>query len=223
MARRCAYRVPTRCTTRTSRERSRPSEPTSEAYRTCRRAVGTACTATTIRITRCGPRCSPRSTSWTEPITTSGASIPRPSISRRASSSKRSSSSAPPTPHPSHCGSKTSTGERSFLLVRDHVVPTPSRSKLPPKWLLIPAWVGLFAIALAVRLPFVLRVGPNEGGGDEWYAAWRSWCVVFERGNPGSFLHPALFYEAGAALFSGLYLVGRCSGALHSSVDALGA
>ena len=101
-------------------------------------------------------------------------------------------------------------------------MPTPSRSKLPPKWLLIPAWVGLFAIALAVRLPFVLRVGPNEGGGDEWYAAWRSWCVLFERGNPGSFLHPALFYEAGAALFSGLYLVGRCSGALHSSVDLLG-
>ena len=47
------------------------------------------------------------------------------------------------------------------------------------------AWLGLLAIALAVRLPFVLRVGPNEGGGDEWYAAWRSWCVLFERDLDG--------------------------------------
>jgi hypothetical protein len=82
-------------------------------------------------------------------------------------------------------------------------------------------WVGLLAVALAMRSPFVLRVGPNEGGGDEWYAAWRAWCVVFERGNPGNFLRPALFYEAGAALFSGLYVVGRVSGAFHSTVDLL--
>lgn len=76
-------------------------------------------------------------------------------------------------------------------------------------------WLGLLAIALAVRLPFVLRVGPNEGGGDEWYAAWRSWCVLFERGNPGNFLHPALFYEAGAALFGALSL------GFHSTADVL--
>ncbi len=82
-------------------------------------------------------------------------------------------------------------------------------------------WVGLVVVALIVRLPFVLHVGPNEGGGDEWYTAWRSWSVLFERGNPGNFLHPALFYEAGAALFSGLYLVGRLSGAFHSPVDLL--
>jgi hypothetical protein len=100
-------------------------------------------------------------------------------------------------------------------------VATPSQSNSPSKWLLPAAWVGLLAIALAVRLPFVLRVGPNEGGGDEWYAAWRSWCVLFERGNPGSFLHPALFYEAGAALFSGLYLIGKQSGAFHSTADLL--
>jgi hypothetical protein len=74
---------------------------------------------------------------------------------------------------------------------------------------------------LAVRLPFVLRVGPNEGGGDEWYTAWRSWSVLFERGNPGNFLHPALFYDAGAALFSGLYLVGKQSGAFRSTADLL--
>src|SRR2546427_7164312 len=83
------------------------------------------------------------------------------------------------------------------------------------------AWAGVLAVALAVRLPLALRVGPNEGGGDEWYAAWRSWCVLFERGNPGNFLHPALFYEAGAGLFSGLYLVGKQSGAFHSTVDLL--
>jgi hypothetical protein len=82
-------------------------------------------------------------------------------------------------------------------------------------------WVGLVVIALIVRLPFVLHVGPNEGGGDEWYTAWRSWSVLFEGGNPGNFLHPALFYEAGAALFSGLYLVGKQSGAFHSPVDLL--
>jgi hypothetical protein len=82
-------------------------------------------------------------------------------------------------------------------------------------------WVGLVVIALIVRLPFVLRVGPNEGGGDEWYTAWRSWSVLFEGGNPGNFYHPALFYEAGAALFSGLYLVGRLLGAFHSPVDLL--
>src|SRR3989449_6479306 len=109
----------------------------------------------------------------------------------------------------------------SALLIRDDAVPTPSQSKAPSKWLLPAAWVGLLAISLAVRLPFVLRVGQNEGGGDEWYAAWRSWCVLFERGNPGNFLHPALFYEAGAALFSGLYLVGKLSGAFHSTADLL--
>ena len=82
-------------------------------------------------------------------------------------------------------------------------------------WLLPAAWLGLLALALAVRLPFVLRVGPNEGGGDEWYAAWRSWCVLFERGDPGNFLHPALFYEAGAALFGALSLT------FHSTADVL--
>ena len=80
-------------------------------------------------------------------------------------------------------------------------------------------WVVLLAIALAVRLPFVLHVGPNEGGGDEWYAAWRSWSVLVENGNPGSFLHPALFYDLGAAVFSGLYLVGRLAGGFHAPVD----
>ncbi len=82
-------------------------------------------------------------------------------------------------------------------------------------------WVGLLVVALMVRVPFVLQVGPNEGGGDEWYAAWRAWSVLFEGANPGAFFHPALFYEAGAALFSGLYLVGRLTGAFHSSVDLL--
>lgn len=67
----------------------------------------------------------------------------------------------------------------------------------------------------------MLRNGPNEGGADEWYAAWRSWSVLFEHGNPGSFLHPALFYDAGAALFAGMHLAGRLSGAFHSSVDLL--
>jgi hypothetical protein len=84
------------------------------------------------------------------------------------------------------------------------------------------AWILLLAAALAVRLPLVLRVGPTEGGADEWYAVWRAWCVLFERGNPGNFLRPALFYEAGAALFSALYLVGRVSGAFHSTVDLVG-
>ncbi len=83
------------------------------------------------------------------------------------------------------------------------------------------AWLALVAIGLAIRLPFVLRVGPSEGSGDEWYAAWRSWAVLFERGNPGNFLHPALFYEAGAAVFSGLYVVGRIAGTFHSTVDLL--
>lgn len=70
-------------------------------------------------------------------------------------------------------------------------------------------------------MPFVLRVGPNEGGGDEWYTAWRAWSVLFEGGNPGNFLHPALFFEAGAALFSALYVVGRSLGTFHSSIDLL--
>ena len=109
----------------------------------------------------------------------------------------------------------------SALSIRDRVLPMPPQSRSPSKWLLRAAWVGLLAIALAVRLPFVLRVGLNEGGGDEWYGAWRSWCVLFERGNPGNFLHPALFYEAGAALFSGLYLTGTQSGTFHSTIDLL--
>src|SRR6267142_1563717 len=107
------------------------------------------------------------------------------------------------------------------LLIRDDAVRTACLSKASSKWRLHAAWVGLLAVALAVRLPFVLRVGPNEGGADEWYAAWRAWCVLFERGNPGNFLRPALFYDAGAALFSALYLVGKQSGAFHSTVDLL--
>src|SRR5690349_12575511 len=82
-------------------------------------------------------------------------------------------------------------------------------------------WIALLVVALAVRLPFVLQVGPNEGGGDEWYAMWRSWSVLFEGGRPVSFLHPALFYDAGAALFSGLYLVGKLTGAWQAPVDLL--
>src|SRR5262249_9654271 len=81
------------------------------------------------------------------------------------------------------------------------------------RWWLPAAWIVLLAVALAVRLPLVLRVGPTEGGADEWYAVWHAWGVLFERGNPGNFLRPALFYDAGAALFSGLYVVGRQSGA----------
>jgi hypothetical protein len=100
-------------------------------------------------------------------------------------------------------------------------VPAAARSNVSSRWWLPAVWVGLVVIALLVRLPFVLHVGPNEGGGDEWYTAWRSWSVLFEGGNPGNFLHPALFYDAGAALFSGLYLVGKLSGAFHSPVDLL--
>lgn len=88
-------------------------------------------------------------------------------------------------------------------------------------WRLAAAWVGLAVVALLVRVPFVLRVGPNEGGGDEWYAAWRAWCVLFEGGNPGNFLRPALFYDAGAALFSVVYLVGKAAGTFAAPVDLL--
>ncbi len=95
--------------------------------------------------------------------------------------------------------------------------PTPAiaRSHAASRWQLLAVWLVLFAIASAVRLPFVLRVGPNEGGGDEWYTVWRSWSVLFEGGNPGNFYHPALFYEAGAALFAGRSLL------FPSSVDLL--
>lgn len=89
------------------------------------------------------------------------------------------------------------------------------------RWRLPAAWVALGVVALLVRVPFVLRVGPNEGGGDEWYAAWRAWCVLFEGGNPGNFLRPALFYDAGAALFSALYVVGKAAGTFHAPVDLL--
>ncbi|MCC6848771.1 MAG: glycosyltransferase family 39 protein [Deltaproteobacteria bacterium] len=89
------------------------------------------------------------------------------------------------------------------------------------RWRRCATWIGVLVVAAVVRVPFVLRVGPNEGGGDEWYAAWRSWSVLFERGNPGSFIHPALFYEAGAALFSACYLAGALSGAFHTPVDLL--
>ena len=93
--------------------------------------------------------------------------------------------------------------------------PPGGRSWLPA------VWVVLVVAALIVRLPFVLHVGPNEGGGDEWYTAWRAWAILFERGHPGAFFHPALFYEACAALYSALYLVGRLAGAFHSPVDLL--
>jgi hypothetical protein len=108
----------------------------------------------------------------------------------------------------------------SALHIRDDAERTASPSQPSSQWWSA-AWILLLAVALAVRLPFVLRVGPNEGGGDEWYTAWRTWCVLFEGGHPGNFLHPALFFEAGAALFSGLYLIGKLSGAFHSTVDLL--
>jgi hypothetical protein len=50
---------------------------------------------------------------------------------------------------------------------------------------------------------------------------WRSWSVLFEGGNPGNFYHPAIFYDAGATLFAGRYLLGMLSGAFHSPVDLL--
>ncbi len=99
-------------------------------------------------------------------------------------------------------------------------VPAAARSN-DLRWRLPAAWIGLVVVAMLVRVPFVLHVGPNEGGGDEWYTAWRSWSVLFERGNPGNFLHPALFYDAGAALFSGCYLAGKLAGAFHAPVDLL--
>jgi len=95
----------------------------------------------------------------------------------------------------------------------------PPRASSP--WRLAAVWAGLGVLALLVRVPFVLRVGTNEGGGDEWYVAWRAWCVLFEGGNPGNFLRPALFYDAGAALFSGLYLVGKAAGTFEAPVDLL--
>lgn len=103
--------------------------------------------------------------------------------------------------------------------------PAYAREVLPPRasspWRLAAVWAGLAVLALLVRVPFVLRVGTNEGGGDEWYAAWRAWCVLFEGGNPGNFLRPALFYDAGAALFAGLYLVGKAAGTFDAPVDLL--
>jgi hypothetical protein len=99
--------------------------------------------------------------------------------------------------------------------------PSSATARSSFSWRLLAVWLVLLAVALAVRLPFVLCVGPAEGGGDEWYTVWRAWSVLFEGGNPGNFYHPALFYDAGAALFSGRYLVGRMSGAFHSPVDLL--
>jgi hypothetical protein len=81
----------------------------------------------------------------------------------------------------------------------------------------------LFAVALAVRLPFILRVGPAEGGGDEWYSAWRSWAVLIEHGVPGNYLHPALYYDLGAALFGGLGIWGRLTGQYGDRTDLLAA
>jgi hypothetical protein len=109
----------------------------------------------------------------------------------------------------------------SAPLIRDDEVRSTSSSKAHSRWRLPAAWIGLLAVALAVRVPLVLRVGPTEGGADEWYAVWHSWRVLFEGGNPGHFLRPALFYEAGAAVFSALYLVGKQSGAFHSTLDLL--
>ncbi len=98
-------------------------------------------------------------------------------------------------------------GVRSALRIEDDVVRSADAPKASSQWRLPAAWVLLLAVALAVRLPLVLRVGPTEGGADEWYAAWRAWCVLFERGNPGNFARPALFYDAGAALFAARYRV----------------
>jgi hypothetical protein len=110
-------------------------------------------------------------------------------------------------------------GVLSALRIEDDAVRSADPPKVSSRWRLPAAWMLLLAVALAVRLPLVLRVGPTEGGADEWYAVWRAWCVLFERGNPGNFLRPALFYDAGAALFSALYLVGKQSGAFHSTID----
>jgi hypothetical protein len=104
----------------------------------------------------------------------------------------------------------------------DGTVQSADPRKASRRWWPPAVWLLLFAVALAVRLPLVLRVGPTEGGADEWYAVWHAWRVLFERGSPGNFLRPALFYDAGAALFSALYVVGKVSGAFHSTVDLLG-
>jgi hypothetical protein len=131
------------------------------------------------------------------------------------------------SPKPPRAGSHVGLLDAIAPRYASHVLPprrprpAVARSNASSGWRLAAVWIGLLVIALIVRLPFVLHVGTSEGGADEWYAAWRSWSVLFESGNPGSFLHPALFYDAGAALFSGLYLVGRQSGAFHSPVDLL--
>jgi hypothetical protein len=79
--------------------------------------------------------------------------------------------------------------------------------------------LGLFA--LQARAPFVWKVGPAEGGGDEWYSAWRSWAVLTEGARPGNYLHPALSYDLGAGLFAAIAAIGRLTGRYHDLTDTL--
>ncbi len=77
--------------------------------------------------------------------------------------------------------------------------------------------------ACVARLLVLRGTEPIEGGGDEWFSVWRSLQVLFERGNPGNFMHPALYYDAGAATYGALLANARVAGVYRDATDLLSA
>src|SRR5690606_36635277 len=80
--------------------------------------------------------------------------------------------------------------------------------------LLLVAVIGAGAAARVHRVPSYV---PDSG--DEWGNTLAPLNILVDRGNPGTFFHPALAYEATALAYAGAYGIARATGRLTADAS----
>lgn len=79
------------------------------------------------------------------------------------------------------------------------------------------ALLAVILAGLAARLVALPTYVPDSG--DEWGNTLTPLRILYEGGNPGSFLHPSLYYYVTAAAYAAVYGVARALGLIDSSLS----
>ncbi len=77
--------------------------------------------------------------------------------------------------------------------------------------------VAVILAGAAARLHRLPTYVPDSG--DEWGNTLAPLNILVDRGDPGTFFHPALYYEVTALAYAGAYGVARASGALDATAS----
>ena len=79
------------------------------------------------------------------------------------------------------------------------------------------ALLAVIIAGLGARIAGLPTYVPDSG--DEWGNTLTPLRILYEGGNPGSFLHPSLFYYVTAAAYAVVYAVGYALGVFDRSLS----